>query len=124
MPHVVNRHHYRYVEHVGPPPKKKPRKGQNLLPDPWIYVGRGSPLGNPYRPTSASHHSEELTHDGALQLYRKWLYDKIRGNDRRVLQAMRSITEDMALVCSCSPRPCHADFVARAWHWMSTNGML
>ena len=124
MPRAVNRHHFRFEEGVGPPPKKKPRKGQNLLPQPWIYVGRGSPLGNPYRPHNAGHDGEALSYDGALELYRKWLWQKIRVNDRRVMLALRSITAETALVCSCAPRPCHADIVARAWAWSRAQGLL
>jgi len=126
----VNRNHYVYVEGVGPPPLKKPRKGKNFLPTPWQYVGRGTPLGNPYRPHSAGHDGEELTREGALELYRRWLWQKIRANDPRVLLAMRSIDEDTALVCSCAsqpgkpPKPCHADIVARAWDWMRAQGLV
>jgi hypothetical protein len=131
MPIVVNRHHFMYVDGVGPPPKKKPRKGKNYLPAPWIYVGRkvsghpgGSPLANQYRPRSASFDGEAVTHDAALALYRRWLWQKIRGNDYSVLLAMRSITDDSALVCSCAPKACHADIVLRAWQWVRARGML
>ncbi len=124
VPRVVNRHHFRYEDGVGPPPKVKPKKGQNLLPNPWQYVGRSSPLGNPYRPHNAGHDGEELTRDGALDLYRRWLWQKIRANDRRVLLAMRSITEETALICSCAPKSCHADIVVRAWEWMRSQGLV
>jgi len=112
MPKVVNRHHFVYVEGVGPPPKKKPRKGKNFLPQPWIYVGRGTPLGNPFRP------GNETSHADALASYRRWLWDRIRRNEPAVMRAMRSIDQDTALVCSCAPNACHADIVMRAWHWM------
>lgn len=121
----MNRHHFVYVEGVGPPPKKKPTKGRNFLPAPWIYVGRKvvgvpgeSPLANPYRP------DRTLSHDEALRLYRRRLWNLIRNNDWRIMLAMRSITDETALVCSCAPRPCHADVVQRAWIWMRDNHML
>jgi len=129
VPTVVNRYHFRFEEGVGPPPKKKPRKGQNLLPQPWMYVGRGTPLGNPYRPHNAGYDGEELTRDGALELYRRWLWEKIRANDPRVMLALRSIRDETALVCSCAaapgkpPKSCHADIVARAWHWLREQGL-
>lgn len=112
MPLVVNRHHFVYVEGIGPPPKKKPRRGKNFLPQPWIYVGRGTPLGNPFRP------GNEMSHADALASYRRWLWDRIRRNDWKVMLAMRSIDHDSAIVCSCAPKACHADIVLRAWHWM------
>lgn len=118
MPKVVNRHHFRYVEGVGPPPKVKPRKGQNYLPAPWIYVGRGTPLGNRFKPT------REVTRDEALASYRRWLWERIRANDPMVLLAMRSIDQDTALVCSCAPKTCHADIVVRAWLWMREQNLV
>lgn len=131
MPSVVNRHHFAYVDGVGPPPKKKPTRGKNYLPAPWIYVGRKvhghpgeSPLANPYRPHGAGFDGEALTHDGALELYRRWLWQKIRTNDPRVMLALRSITDETALVCSCAPRPCHADVVAKAWVWLKGQGRI
>jgi hypothetical protein len=124
MPRSVNRNHFRFEEGVGPPPKRKPRKGQNLLPQPWQYVGRGSPLGNQYRPHSAGNDGEALSREGALELYRRWLWQKIRSNDPRVMLAMRSISADTALVCSCAPKTCHADIVVRAWEWLRTQGLV
>ncbi len=118
MPTVVNRHAFVYVEGVGPPPKKKPRKGKNFLPDPWIYVGRGSPLGNPFRP------GYQTSHEDALASYRRWLWDRIRHNDPAVMRAMHSIAQDSALVCSCSPKACHADIVLRAWLWMHAHKLV
>lgn len=96
MPTVLNRHHYR---------------GQRF-PEPWIYVGRGHPLGNPY--TVADHGI------AALELYRRWLWKKIRERDTRVLGAMAQIREETHLVCSCAPRPCHADVIVRAWQWLGS----
>jgi len=97
VPTVVNRHHY----------KGKP------LPKPWMYIGRGTPLGNPF---TVREHG-----DAALELYRRWLWDKIRSNDEDVLCALRRITRSHTLVCSCKPRPCHGDIVVRAWEWLQTS---
>lgn len=124
MPTVVNRNLFKYEDGVGPPPKRKPRKGQNFLPKPWVYVGRGTPLGNPYRPRRASHDHDELTREGALDLYRRWLWQKLRSNDRAVMLQMRSITDDTHVVCSCAPSSCHADIVVRAWIWLREQGLL
>jgi len=94
-PTVVNRHHFH----------------GKRLPEPFVYIGRGSPLGNPF--TVAEHGAES-----ALALYRRWLWDRIRASDRRVLEALRRITPRHHLVCSCAPRPCHGDVVVAAWHWL------
>jgi hypothetical protein len=120
MPRSINRHHYRWVEHVGPAPtpKKMPKKGKNTLPQPWLYVGRPSPLGNPF------HFQRGDLREDLLEQYRLWLWQKIRENDWRVMLALRSITEETALVCSCAPKPCHSDVVIRAWNWMREKGLL
>ena len=101
LPTVVNRHWY----------KGKP------LPAEARYIGRGTPLGNPYT-------VDELGVGDALDLYRTWLWGKIRKNDPSVYAEMRAITPETLLVCSCKPRPCHGDVVVRAWSWMRTTGLI
>lgn len=93
-PRVVNRHHF---------------KGK-ATPEPSIYIGRGTPLGNPYK---VKEHGL-----AALDLYRRWLWGKIKDRDPQVLRALAAITGDHHLVCSCKPRPCHGDVVVRAWAWL------
>lgn len=100
LPEVVNRHWY----HGRPKPPKT------------IYIGRGTPLGNPF--TVAEHGLD------ALKLYRKWLWKQIREGDEAVLRAMRAIDPQTHLMCSCKPRPCHGDVVVRAWAWMREQGLL
>lgn len=95
-PRVVNRHHYK------------------ALPAAAVYVGRGTSLGNPY--------TREVP--DALAKYRRWLWDKIKAGDAAVLEALRSIGPDSLLVCSCWPRPCHADVIRAAWCWMREAGKL
>lgn len=94
-PKVINRHHFR----------------GKRMPDPWIYVGRGTALGNPFT-------VQEHGRDGAIQLYRAWLWQKLRQGDPHVLEAMNRITHETNLVCSCAPNPCHADVIVAAWRWM------
>jgi len=120
MPTVINRHWFAYVEGVGPPPspKKMPRKGRPSLPQPWLYVGRGTYLGNPF------HFHPGDSRDELLEQYRRWLWKKLVERDWGVLLQLRSITEDTALVCSCAPKPCHSDVIVRAWNWAKEKGLL
>ena len=90
-PVVVNRHHYRNA----------------AIPGPWLYIGRGSPLGNPF--TRADHG------DAAIPLYREWLRDRVDGGDPVILRALAAITSRHNLACSCAPRPCHGDVVVEVW---------
>jgi hypothetical protein len=101
MPTVINRWHFA--------PKAK-GLGAKPLPTPWLYIGRGTPLGNPF--TVANYGSS------ALELYRRWLWDRLAARDSAVLAEMSRITDAHYLVCSCKPRPCHGDVVVAAWHWL------
>lgn len=92
-PTVVNRHHFR-----GKP-----------LPRPSVYIGRGTPLGNPFRYPE---------HPDAMERYRAWLWERIKARDAAVLAALLEIRAETHLVCSCAPRPCHGDVVVRAWEWL------
>lgn len=72
-----------------------------------IYIGRPSPLGNPFR----------IGPDGdrarVVELYRQWIEIKIEDNDPCVVDELRRIKEagDVNLVCWCSPLPCHGDVI-------------
>lgn len=98
-PTVVNRHWYK-----------------TGLPAGATYIGRGTPLGNPF--TVAEYGKD------ALALYRAWLWEKLKQRDDMVLGAMRAIRPDTPLVCSCKPRPCHGDVVVKAWLWLRSQGIL
>jgi hypothetical protein len=104
MPTVINRHHYKSDRHSQP------------FPRPWMYVGRGTPLGNPF--TIQEHGIK------AIELYRRWLWAKLKARDPDVIRELERIQENTHLVCSCAPRPCHGDVIVRAWRWWtSTRGL-
>lgn len=98
MPTAINRHHF-----TGKP-----------LPEPNVYIGRGTPLGNPF---TREEHGER-----ALELYRAWLRKKVDERDASVLGAMNAITPSHHLVCSCAPRPCHGEVVLEIWEWLTGKG--
>jgi len=79
-----------------------------------MYIGRGTPLGNPY---TVKEHGEK-----ALDLYRRWLWKKIQQRDPDVIAALDSIQQGTHLVCSCKPRPCHGDIIVKAWEWWKKVG--
>lgn len=97
VPIAVNRYWY---------PQKK-------LPPDAIYCGRGTPLGNPF--TVAEHGGE------ALEMYRRWLWQKIKARDPKVVGALDEIKPTSLLACSCKPRPCHVDVIISAWSWLRAN---
>ena len=98
MIHIVNRHRPPY-----------PMKGVG------VYVGRGSPLGNPYGATS---HAPIVVGSRmeAIHEYKKYLAKKIREKDACICNELNRIYRlakvgDVSLICSCHPLPCHADVI-------------
>jgi len=76
------------------------------------YVGRGSPLGNPYK----LKYDCGIERDKAIEQYRTWLYRKIEQNDPEVLDEMLRLYEiyqkgDLVLLCFCVPKRCHAEVI-------------
>ena len=79
-----------------------------------VYVGRGSPLGNPFVLTNESLRNEVITR------YKQWLNFHIQ-EDIQTTSIMNelerlyklSLKGDLILGCpgNCHPRPCHADYI-------------
>jgi len=111
-PAVINRHHYR----------EKP------LPEPSIYIGRGTPLGNPKTKEELEawldddlDAAERALDDPAYILtpFRAHLQALIEAGDDGVIRMFSLITPQHHLVCSCK-RPdgsgvCHGDVVVELW---------
>lgn len=124
-PVVVNRHHYRTNERLSLPE----------LPLPWRYIGRGTPLGNPWtkQQLEAWVHEDDdrveamgLDPEFILRPYRGWLWEKLKARDTAVIREFSLIRDTTALVCSCK-RPdgsgvCHGDVVVDAWEWWKRVG--
>lgn len=102
-PRIWNRH---WTKSVGPPP------------GPSIYVGRGSPLGNPYRLELKIGETRRAGYDRIMAHYRAHLWAKIEERDANVLRVLESLTPDHFIVCSCWPRHCHAEVIVRAWRYL------
>lgn len=98
---VVNHHHLSKEDHQG-----------------TEYIGRGSPLGNPYSHmdgTTAQHKVE--SREAAVAAYRPWLEAQIGdGNDAVIeeldrLAALAMEQGFLNLRCYCSPAPCHGEII-------------
>ena len=66
-----------------------------------VYIGRGSPWGNPYRIPADGNRQE------VIALYKQWL--------RQQPELLRRIARDLRgkrLGCFCKPLPCHGDILA------------
>lgn len=77
-----------------------------------VYVGRPSPLGNPFRA------GRDGTREEVIEAYREWLRTRIDAGDMRVIAALNQLAilseraQGVKLVCWCAPLPCHADVIA------------
>ena len=79
-----------------------------------IYIGRGSPLGNPFPIT------KELPRLEAIAKYKVYLIQRILSNNDIILNALRSLKEDSKLLCFCAPAPCHGDVIKEVWEELSS----
>ena len=83
------------------------------------YVGRPSPLGNPYTHVGSRHAEYRVaTRDEAVDKYESWLKEKL-GSDNEISREFWSLVEfykdfgRLVLSCWCAPKRCHADVIAR-----------
>lgn len=84
-----------------------------------IYIGRGSPLGNPYtsiqdRKTKAEHVCS--SREESVANFRNYLLERIEMKDKTITTALNKIWKlakngDVYLVCFCKPKSCHGDVI-------------
>lgn len=77
-----------------------------------VYIGRGSPLGNPL-PIGV-----DVDREQALLFYEHHLTSKIRDKDEAVRGELNRIWKaakvgNVNLVCYCAPRRCHGEFIKK-----------
>jgi len=115
------------IEHIEP--VDEPRiwnRHHGEAPKPWLYVGRGSPLGNPFEFELREGETRAEAAPRELDRYKRWLWPLINPGgasfDQTVATELAYITADHHLVCSCWPRHCHAEVIVRAWRW--SQGMI
>lgn len=75
-----------------------------------IYIGRGSPLGNPYRI------GEHGTRAEVIDKYRIWLRDQLVEGNPAVVDAMRNLQDNSSLLCFCHPNLCHGSVIEEYWY--------
>lgn len=80
-----------------------------------IYIGRGSPLGNPFRLKSAG---GEFERDESVAMYEEHLRRLVAERDPAVCAELNRLYRiardgDLDLVCFCAPLACHGDVVKK-----------
>ena len=75
-----------------------------------VYIGRGSPLGNPF---IVGIHGDL---DSVLKQHRTYLVNKIISRDPGVEVALKNLNPESKLVCFCAPKPCHGNTIEELWN--------
>ena len=93
------------------------RNNLRIWPPGAIYIGRGTPLGNPSSIQEAGSRDQALAD---FYVYLEALIGRVeRGtgdaHDQATYETLRSLREDSELVCSCAPKPCHGDIIKQFW---------
>jgi hypothetical protein len=83
------------------------------------YIGRGSPLGNPYShlPNTKALFRVD-TREQAISSYETWLDQQIKTENPDVVHELvrlyrKAETGPVKLVCYCAPKACHGDVIRR-----------
>lgn len=80
------------------------------------YIGRGSPLGNPYYFGSSKFSAEGFLVDNREEAIEKYIFHikrQIKENNFKIISALNDLIdknlrgEEINLVCFCAPKPCH-----------------
>jgi len=77
-----------------------------------IYVGRPSPLGNPFAMQG------EVIRAAVIRAYEDWLAEQLldpRSAASIEIHRLAALArkQDICLVCWCAPKACHADIIKR-----------
>lgn len=81
------------------------------------YVGRGSPLGNPFGPPSSQAIYPVRSKEEAIESYERWLHEQILSNNKRVVGELARLAaillrdRKLTLRCFCAPAACHAEVI-------------
>lgn len=82
-----------------------------------VYIGRGSPLGNPYASKESTHDVIKVdSRDEAIERFDSDLYGgKLDGEAYTFLEELRELSKEfpLTLVCFCSPKPCHGHSIRK-----------
>jgi hypothetical protein len=93
------------------PPSAIHCKGRRTDGPDYVFVGRPSKWGNPFR----------IGPDGdratVIQKYRRYLYHR-----PDLITALPELT-GKRLGCFCKPEACHADVLIAAWHYYVGRGL-
>jgi len=86
-------------------------KNKKTYKGPGIYIGRPSPLGNPYKI------GRDGTRKEVIEKYDAWLQSELKKKRSRARQAIEMMRmqyeagQKLILICWCAPKRCHGHIV-------------
>jgi len=86
VPKVLNKHHL----------------PGGVIPPGAVYIGRGSPWGNPFRVGKDYARGDAIT-----------AYEALITSHPEIIEDIKRELKDKDLVCFCKPRACHGDILLR-----------
>lgn len=87
-----------------------------------VYIGRGSPLGNPFTGSKNVENTKATfqcsSREEAIKSYENYLRVAISNKNSYICNEMNRIwkmakTGDVNLVCFCKPKTCHGDIIKK-----------
>ena len=90
--------------------------GPVILYGPYMYVGRGSPLANPYTLDNKNIVFKVASLEEAQTKYRKWLDTQLKIGSKTIINEMNDLGEaalsgELVLKCYCHGEFCHAEVI-------------
>jgi len=88
-----------------------------------IYIGRGSPWGNPFTHLALSRtkaQSQVATEEESMVRYEAWLRERLAKEPGLKQELLKP--DGHELVCYCKPRPCHGDILIKLIEEFKTTG--
>ena len=82
------------------------------------YIGRGSPLGNPFSHMSGTKAETQVaTREDAIAAYKEYLLEQLQQGNQLIIDEMDRLARiamskgKLTLRCYCAPKPCHGDII-------------
>lgn len=96
-------------------------KNKRTYNGPGVYIGRGSPLGNPYTHKKGLTKAEFVveSRDDAIEQYEIWLVEQLSDEKSEAYKEFNELLElykktgELVLICYCVPANCHGFVISR-----------
>lgn len=99
------------VTRSGPRPKDMPTRASNINRGERcdVYVGRGTPFGNPFPVWERDEDGEKVGLDEVIRKYREHFYQKLKMDPK--FKSQVDALKGKILGCHCVPLRCHTEVI-------------